>query len=200
MPGYVKNAAGYVIVGAIDYTSITLNVKKIIGTKVTNIFVKDGNSYVLSHQYRNTQIGTEPVIKDKYPTYHVAVNAYDDSTPKATYQCTTLNGIGHAWQWTRTRMQFSYKSLVQTLLNEFISDQTHPWGKLDQASQYTVAVDSAVVNAKTMASNRYQIGADTAMYPESEVVQVDESQMIIELFNSDNQTLRMTGRIIQSDT
>lgn len=50
-----------------------------------------------------------------------------------------------------------------------------------------------------MASNRYQIGADTAMYPESEVVRVDESQMIIELFNSDNQTLRMTGHIMQSD-
>lgn len=87
---------------------------------------------------------------------------------------------------------------MQKLLNEFISDQTHPWGKLDQASQYTVVVDSAVVNAKTMASNRYQIGADTAMYPESKVAR-DESHMIIELFNSDNQTLRMTGHIMQSD-
>lgn len=197
VPGYVKDAAGYAIVGAIDYTSKTLDVNRVIGAKVADIFEKEGKSWVLS-QYRNTQIGTEPTIQDKYPTYHVAVNN-GNSTPKPTYQCTTLNGIGHAWQWTRTRMQFSYKLLVQTLLNEFISDQTHPWGKLDQASQYTVVVDSAVVNAKTMASNRYQIGADTAMYPESEVVRVDESQMIIELFNSDNQTLRMTGRIMQSD-
>lgn len=103
MPGYVKDAAGYVIVGAIDYTSKTLDVNRnVIDVKVADIFEKEGKSYVLS-QYRDTQIGIEPTIQDEYPTYHVAVNN-GDSTPKATYQCTTLNGIGHAWQWTRTRM------------------------------------------------------------------------------------------------
>jgi hypothetical protein len=99
--------------------------------------------------------------------------------------CVTLDQIGYSSEWTHTRVKFSWKGLVEAIMSE----------RSEQLLKYSVQIGSAVANAKTIASDRYQVGADTALYPESKIFDVNDSDMIVELFNSDNQTLRISGTI-----
>lgn len=192
VPPYIRNASDCVIVGGINYQSVAFNANSEYGDgekdSAYNIFQKEKPSYPITGRFEQYQVGSStgsaPI------TYTLAV--YDGSSNDRSYICQTLNGLGYDYNWTKTRLKFNWKNVVGEAFQMFKKQRS------DDKS-YEISLNSVIANAKTIASDRFQIGDDTARYVESQILSIDETYMVIEIFNSDNQTLRLTGSIKLSE-